>query len=838
MQTRAGPSRAATEVTATLRPPGDALCIGERPGESGTALIFAIILTVSVGALVMAHMGEVNSERRKIDSIMHRQRATERAVGELERARNIVNAAPYINGKNTALWAAIHSDPPYVPGTEVRVERVGPTESEWHVLRATGSFQNISKLAQVFVRQRSPITSFNLFVADHPVGVSGTPTGQIHTNKELEFMFPYGTYKDSVSACDGYKFSADATPDNTRLWGPSNPAAAPMHNVLSSISFSSIATSASTLCVTDDLLAEVAFQGPQTQVDLYTPETRTLVPRTGYRRVFTGFTDETARRKVMDYVDVPYRIKVPQYTEVTEHVTIQSPVYTWHTVTTARREPIYVDQMEHYYENEEVWGTKLVARTTYESDYVTGTGGMQALQAVKDLYEQAKGLASAAATVDSIEGSIAVAGAVNIEIDLQKELDDLDYVIGRLARHPTDYDGAEAKLQDSLDRRTDHDWIGWAGPVLTVAINDFYAKLAQAKELVLAEKTGGAKADYGDLSQIDLELLASIKASGSQYGNTGQYELKAIHDYVEIPYIMSSKLVRKTRLKRVKTGEHLVTYTDKIRRFSHNETKHVLRKRRVYNGDAWEMRTRRVPRGYKVVTEVVQVPVYTTTPYTYYEEVIVPRALARTEVVASQGVIYIEKEIERLGGDLEGQLTLATNSRMQITNSVRYVDSSSRTRMLNGDNPAEKYESNPDYSGNSVLLLISRGDVTYSKDVPQRFEINGTLVSTTGKVAMEGLEVSSDGSEIMLSSDVTANPSDYVKESLRRLGGVLAAKRPVAAYVDSTNTIVAGFQEGSALMDANLLPENGGVALPPCTPQFDRPTWTLCTLGRKIDVSN
>ena len=801
--------------------------------ESGTALVFAIILTVSVGALVMAHMGEVNSERRKIDSIMHRQRATERAVGELERARNIVNAAPYVHGKNTALWAAIHSDPPYVPGTEVRVEKVGPSDGEWHVLRASGSFQGVAKLAQVFVRQRSPITSFNLFVADHPVGVSGTPTGQIHTNKELEFLFPYGTYRDSVSAVDGYKFSADATPENTRIWGPSNPAAAPMSNVLSSISFSELSSNATTLNVTDDLLAEVSFQGPQTHVDLYTPETRTLVPRVGYRRVFTGFTTETVQRKVMDYVDVPYRIKVPAYTEVSEHVTLKSPVYTWHTVTTAKREPVYVDQMEHYYENEEVWGTKLVARTTYESDFVTGTGGMQAITALKDLYEQAQSLMNASndAGVTGI-----VMSAIDVRVDLDKELQDLKEAIKDLDMAAPLYTNAARKLQDSIDRRSDKDWIASLDAVLRPSVDAFYTKLADAKAMVLAESTGSTKVDYGDLSQVDLEKLADMKASGSQRGASGQYELKAVHDYVEIPYIMSSKLVRKTRLKRVKTGEQLVTYTEKIRRFSHDETKHVLRKRRVLSGETWEVRNRRVPTGYKVITETVEVPVYASTPYNYFEEVIVPRALARSEVVASNGVIYIEKEIEELGGDLEGRLTLVSNSRVAITSSVRYVDASGRTRMLHGNDPAEKYDFNADYSGNSVLLLISRGDVTYSKDVPQRFEINGTLVSTQGKVAMEGLEVSSDGAEIMLSPDVTANPSAYVKESLRRLGGILAAKRPVAAYVDSAGTVVAGFGEGSALMDASLLPENGGVSLPPFTPQLDRPSWTMLSIGRKLDV--
>ena len=70
------------------------------------------------------------------------------------------------------------------------------------------------------------------------------------------------------------------------------------------------------------------------------------------------------------------------------------------------------------------------------------------------------------------------------------------------------------------------------------------------------------------------------------------------------------------------------------------------------------------------------------------------------------------------------------------------------------------------------------------------------------------------------------------------LGGIITAQRPVATYIDSTNTVVAGFADGQSQMDRNLLLERGGVQMPPNTPQIDRPLWTLRSIGKKIDVTS
>ena len=792
----------------------------------------------------MAHLGEVNSERRKINSVMARQRATERALGSLERARNIVNAAPYVYGKNTAVWAAIHSDPPYIPGTEVRVQQVGPPDSDWFMLRSAGHFQRATRLAQIFLRQRSPITSFNLFVADHPVGVSGSPRGRIHSNKKLKFMFPWGTYRDSVSASEGYEFEADASPENTRIWGPSNASAAPMNNVLSSVNFSDLQSKASTLNVSDDLLAEVRFQGSTTKIDLYTPKSRILMPRIGTRRVFSGFTSVTEKRRVRTYTDVPYRIKVPTYTVVTESITKKRPVYTWLSSTKTRREAVYEDRKEHYYERDKVWGTKLVARTTFESQFID-SNGQRAEQLARELLDYVRQIqqveGTSTSSSDPLLADLLLEESVKrTSIDLLREEKHCVKVLEILQGEPSasDYDNVDQLLAWILSERSSNEWIANLTFEASALVDGFYNRVSATKTLAASEKTGGASKDFGDLRQVDLEQLERIRKAGSKHGNKGMFELRALHEYVEIPYVVTTKLFRKTRLKRVKTGERLVTFVEKTRRFSHNETKHILRKRKIFQGQSWVVRTRRVPTGWTVQSQTVLIPQYTDQSYTYYEEVVIPRTLARTETVPSNGTIYIEKEIEKLGGDLEGKLTIVTNSKVKITDSIRYIDSSGRKRMLYGIDPSEDYEFNPDYDGQSVLLMISRGDITYSKTAPKKIEINGTLVSTQGKVAMEGIELSPDGSEIRVNDDVTANPAQYIKDSLRRLGGIISRERPVAAYVDSTSTVIAGFAEGQSKMDRNLMLEAGGITMPPNSPQLDRPIWTLRTIGKKIDVTN
>ena len=189
------------------------------PRQDGSVLIILLVMVIGAGSMALAHLTKVVAEGKKVRSRAYSERATTAAVSNLEFAKNVVNAAPYVNGENTALLAAVQSNPPFIPGTTVEVKRVGSPTSDWFMLRATGFYQGIAKRAQAFVRQRSPVSSYNFFVIDHPLGISGAPRGAIHSNKSIDFYFPWGLYRDQVTAGEGFNYKAGAeTPGDPVRW--------------------------------------------------------------------------------------------------------------------------------------------------------------------------------------------------------------------------------------------------------------------------------------------------------------------------------------------------------------------------------------------------------------------------------------------------------------------------------------------------------------------------------------------------------------------------------------------------------------------------------------------
>ena len=791
---------------------------GSRTSESGTALIFVVILMVTIGGMIMAHLGQVNSDQRRVRTKNATSRALDRALGELARAKNIVNAAPYMNGQNTALWAAINSTPPYVPGTQVVVERIGGDASHWFRLQAAGQFQGMQRHTQTFVRQRTPLSSYNTFVIDHPVAVSGAPRGRIHSNKSVMFMFPWGTYRDGVTASTGFVYKAGATAENTRFWGSANGEAPTI--AVTSVDAAKLADKATTLKVTDDLLAHVTFLGKQTKVELYTPQMKMTVPRPGTRRVFDGYTTITQKRRVPTYTTTTYKVKVPKFREVSETVHKRTPVYKWIEVTRQEREPIYSDVKETYYEKEEVWGTKLVTRTNYEQTYVEGNV-KTAAQGLGELVKRLEGLglhklgsgmhcnfgpsmSAAQKSLDAIKKSL--------YDDARKELAVAAQLIqdARTRLSPT---GGDALLFDELSGRC-----------------------TSITSRITLEKTNPAAAETNLETAVHIAQLEKMLASGAKRSQPGHFELKAIQDVVEVPYVVSVKQVAKTRLKRKKTGERLVQIKERIPKFSHYTTKTVQQKRLERIGEEWVTRTKQERSGSKVITENVDVPKYKDVAYTLFEEIVIPGTKTKEHVVDSKGVIYIEKAIISLSGQLNGKLTVVSNTSIAITGSVTYVDDSNNTRMLNGLDKTKPYEFNPAYQGDAVLQLVSRGDIDYSTMLPAQVEINASLVSTHGKVAMEGIRLSDDGTEIKVDQEVLDSPTLFVKDSLRRLGGILSRKRPVASFIKGDNKVIAGFGTGVALMDRRLILEEGGRVIPPAAFELEHPTWAIQVMGLRFQM--
>ncbi|MHC4164253.1 MAG: hypothetical protein ACYSUM_19180, partial [Planctomycetota bacterium] len=229
------------------------------------------------------------------------------------------------------------------------------------------------------------------------------------------------------------------------------------------------------------------------------------------------------------------------------------------------------------------------------------------------------------------------------------------------------------------------------------------------------------------------------------------------------------------------------------------------------------------------VTETV--PIYNTITKTRTEHKYVPPiALGDQHVWVGDvaGTVYIDGRITSLEGELNGRLTIVANEKVRITDDIRYVDDNGQTTMLNGSSTNEPYTRNPDYTGSSVLGVLARDDIVFTWEMPDRAEINATLMSVEGRVGTDGLWIDADGNPVKdswwarkqiltpeefdkeLSYDKSGNyrTRPFVKDSLRRIGGLISNERIIETFIqarkDGTAYVDAGFRRGAMRYDFNL----------------------------------
>lgn len=276
---------------------------------------------------------------------------------------------------------------------------------------------------------------------------------------------------------------------------------------------------------------------------------------------------------------------------------------------------------------------------------------------------------------------------------------------------------------------------------------------------------------------------------------------------------------------------------------------------RVQVGTTTETRTRQVP-VYTTVTRTRedpvyqlqdvqvtrQVPVYETVSNTYRQYQYTGPTYLTTQTLqlpdGTGATMYVDHRVTRLSGDLNGRLTIVSNEKVRITGNVRYVDDAGRTAMLNGSNYLLPYERNSAYRGDSILGVIARDDIVFASALPTQAEVNGTLMSVNGRVGIDGFWIKLDGTptknrwevlnEMGLLQEIAYDDfggyydaedaynqvRDYrtrtfVKDSLRRIGGVISNNRILETYIrprsDGTSYVDSGFKRGSMKFDINLL---------------------------------
>ncbi|MCC6670784.1 MAG: hypothetical protein IT458_06980 [Planctomycetes bacterium] len=671
--------------------------------QEGTVLVVLMILFVCFAGFVTASLTSVVAEDHKTTHRLYALQAQVMANSQLELAKNLVNASPYnTDMENEVLLAAVARADRMIAGTQVRVERIGTTG--YFRLTTTAAHMGVLRNSEAVVRQTSPASSYNLFVIDHPVGLSGRPRGAIHTNKYIDFYFRNGLYQDQVTAGEGFNFVAGATQENTRFTGVTNPNA-PAYDILANVDFDSLASRATALSVTENLISEVQFNGNEVEVKLFQPAYQEQYQTTRTRTRLLRYDTETYVEQEPVYTETPYTVTVPVYTTETYVTTESQPVYATRTVTRTYQEPVYADQTVSYTVQVPVYGTRTATRDETVRVWVPLDEGS---------------LSGSAGTVGSSTQLAGYWRTETVQVQYQEQ-----YV---------------ERYETETRYRTDR--------VLT---------------------------GYNSVSRDELETYVS--------------------GYTDVP---------------------------------------VTRTRQVQTGTRDETRILREITGYVDVTKTRQVPVYETYTETVTRTRWVAETLVRTERVPADGVIYLKGDVRKMAGQLNGRVSLITSGKVRLTGSVQYVDDAGQTRMANGVDPTQPYTDNPSYAGNSLLAVMAKGDIVYAKECPERMEVNASLISAGGAVGFEGITVSVDGREVSTSLD-TRNAT-YVRDSLRRLGGIVSRYRPVATYIDEYGNLGAGFETGESVMDQNLLLTSGNNAPPPFMFEGAQPTWILQTSGQKLGV--
>jgi hypothetical protein len=226
-----------------------------------------------------------------------------------------------------------------------------------------------------------------------------------------------------------------------------------------------------------------------------------------------------------------------------------------------------------------------------------------------------------------------------------------------------------------------------------------------------------------------------------------------------------------------------------------------------------------------------------TNTVTQLQTIYVPTQFVATHNLSADGVVYVRGDIhiDRMRtsrGDpydvhkLDGSVTLVSGDDIRIRDSIQYAhpdqNGNLQSAYLNGDDYSQDYIPNPNYGGASVLGLIANDEISYETNyLPQNTEINATMLAKGRNVFAKGIRVASSGS-------VSESGTAYVRDSLRRLGGLISNRRPVSSYVDGNNAVTRGFIRGKTVFDRRQL-----VNPPRGFPTLNRPR-VLATVVKEV----
>jgi len=379
-----------------------------RQRQSGTILVTVILfIAVAIAALAAISSSRVVSESEHQKVLEQESRAYNDAYAQLQLALNVVNSSAYTDeNRNIELLNSINGDyggtaagdpdsqeawlqdPEVIihgkiKGTDVRayrgrdyikrlqklkgeeitdVDPEGKSDS-YYVIESAGRSGDTVRLVSALIRENEPFSSFVFFQNRHPLGVSGSPRGLIHSNDTVEFFFPNGNYVDMVSAVNGFGYEAGATETNTNL-ADANPDATPIN--LEAVDFADLKAKADTFVGTDGLDAEIRlYADGRMRIRQYTPPHWEDVEMSVTNDVLVGYQTVTVTETQQVQVGTVQeaRIRQVQVGTVTETYFVDVPVYENQTVTKSKVVKVYENRPVEYTERVPIYELQTVTCT-------------------------------------------------------------------------------------------------------------------------------------------------------------------------------------------------------------------------------------------------------------------------------------------------------------------------------------------------------------------------------------------------------------------------------------------------------------------------------------------
>jgi hypothetical protein len=257
-----------------------------------TALPLCLVIAAGVGTTMTSFLGRAVIEQNRALLEAAAERAAWRATGEIELAKNVIQASTFTEGLNDAIADALASDPPLIAGTPVMVEATGA--GRWYRLSSTSDFGRGVGTATCMIRDGLSYAAYNYYVEQHNLGVSGQPKGRIHSNQKLEFYFAGGAYDGYVSAGKGFAWLSGATEQNTKfLKGVDS--AAEQKSLLSKVNYAELKQGAAYVAPVG-LVAELSFNRKQVQIKLFEKDSVQKVPVNKTRQVVSHYVTQTVTK--------------------------------------------------------------------------------------------------------------------------------------------------------------------------------------------------------------------------------------------------------------------------------------------------------------------------------------------------------------------------------------------------------------------------------------------------------------------------------------------------------------------------------------------------------------